>query len=432
MRVYLMILLMCGLSFGFDLIEMSAPKQTQPKVLIIGGIQGDEPGGFNAINLFLQHYQILEGAVLAIPNLNHFSIMRNHRGIYGDMNRKFSTLSPKDEEYQIVERVKNIIVRDDVDFVFHLHDGSGFYRKEYIDKEFNPNKWGNCSIIDQEVVDGIKYGDLLKVSNAVVANINQGLLKAEHRYHIHNTHTAKGDREMEKALTYFAVRHNKPAVANEASKNLPVKERVYYHLLAIEGMLQAIGVRYQRDFDLTPNAIDRLINDRKSWVKITPLIELPLFDLQKNLTFFPFPSGVKPDGLKLDSNQYITGLVSKEKNIVLKYGNRVMTTLTPLYLKFATEVSQFEFEIDGVKQQVKAGSIVKARKFFKVEEDSLRAQQRVNIIGYQGVRRNEAGERVGLNKLIKRYAIDKQGKKYRVEFYEGDVFLGMVVVDFGL
>ncbi len=91
----------------------------------------NEPGGFHAANLLATpHYKITQGSVWVVPNLNPHSILANHRGIYGDMNRKFAQLSPKDPEYETIQRIKSIILDSRVGVILHLHDGSGFYRED--------------------------------------------------------------------------------------------------------------------------------------------------------------------------------------------------------------------------------------------------------------------------------------------------------------
>lgn len=48
------------LEFSLHRIE---GEQKGPVVLVIGGIQGDEPGGFNAASLLVTHYRLHNGAV---------------------------------------------------------------------------------------------------------------------------------------------------------------------------------------------------------------------------------------------------------------------------------------------------------------------------------------------------------------------------------
>lgn len=412
----------------FDLIKMPSQQTSTPRVLLIGGIQGDEPGGFNALNLFLQHYKILKGEVWVIPNLNRHSILKNHRGIYGDMNRKFKTLSKNDPEYPAIERLKNIVLNDKIDFIFHLHDGSGFYRESYISKELNPNRWGNCSIIDQEKLKGAKYGDLLEYSQNVVKYVNASALKDLHLYRVRNTHTAKEDKEMEKSLTFFAVKNQKGALANEASKNLPLNERVYYHLLAVEGILKTLGVEFRRDFKLAPRKISELINDSEARVQITPLITLPLMGLKRNIAFFPLPSK-EVSKIPLSSNHYIMGLLPKDREIVIKYGNRIVTQLSPFVIDFEKTPQNVQIQIDGKLEEVKLGSIIKVKKSFKVLPSNLR----VNIIGFTPRGRagvSEANYEITLSNLIKKYSIDTKERQYRIEFYNGKKFAGMLIVDF--
>lgn len=411
----------------FDLVKMPTQSQDDPHVLIISGIQGDEPGGFNATNLFLQHYKIKSGKVWVIPNLNKHSILKNHRGIYGDMNRKFQILDSQDAEYELVQKIKQIILDPQIQVVYHLHDGGGFYRKQYIDRLRNPKKWGNCSIIDQERLEGSYYENLLRLSEEIIQNINAKILNDLHKYHTRNTETRLRDKEMEKSLTFFAIEQGKTALANEASKNLPLHERVYYHLLGIEGMLNAVGVKFERDFDLTPKKIYSLLYDTSSYVEIGDSIKLPLFGLRANLGFFPLPKNIKISQIKIRSNHYIVGFVQQKSQIVIKYGNRVVSRLDPFFVEFSNALSEVKLEIDGVVKKIKIGEIVKVKDYFMVQ-DSF---HRVNIIGFHGKNSNEAHEIVRLKNIVKKFSIDRAEKKYRVEFYDSqNRFLGMIIVDF--
>ena len=78
-------------------------------VLVVGGIQGDEPGGFSAATLLATRYDIQEGAVWVVPNLNFPSIIKRSRGLHGDMNRKFARLDESDPEFPTVRRIQELI-----------------------------------------------------------------------------------------------------------------------------------------------------------------------------------------------------------------------------------------------------------------------------------------------------------------------------------
>ncbi len=66
---------------------------------------------------------------------------------------------------------------------------------------------------------------------------------------------------MEKTLTYFAINKGKAAFGNEASKKLPLHERTYYHLLAIEKYMDIMGIEYKRSFNLKPLELKSVIDN---------------------------------------------------------------------------------------------------------------------------------------------------------------------------
>ena len=94
--------------FDFKLIKKV--KTIQTLFLLLGGIQGDEPGGFISASLLTTHYEITKGSVWIVPNLNFYSIIKRSRGPYGDMNRKFAHLSKTDPEYKTIQRIKSYML----------------------------------------------------------------------------------------------------------------------------------------------------------------------------------------------------------------------------------------------------------------------------------------------------------------------------------
>ncbi|MDE5603908.1 MAG: succinylglutamate desuccinylase/aspartoacylase family protein, partial [Helicobacter sp.] len=87
----------------FSLYTLNGEKEGHT-LLVIGGIHGDEPGGYFAPAILAQYYTIKKGNVLIVPNLNPDSIMAFKRGIYKDMNRKFAHISPEDPDFDNVSR----------------------------------------------------------------------------------------------------------------------------------------------------------------------------------------------------------------------------------------------------------------------------------------------------------------------------------------
>ncbi|WQX94419.1 DL-carboxypeptidase Csd4 [Helicobacter pylori] len=430
-------LLVWGLYSFLHAIEMieKAPtnvedREKAPHLLLLAGIQGDEPGGFNATNLFLMHYSVLKGLVEVVPVLNKPSMLRNHRGLYGDMNRKFATLDKNDPEYPTIQEIKSLIAKPNIDAVLHLHDGGGYYRPVYVDATLNPKRWGNCFIIDQDEVKGAKFPNLLAFANNTIESINAHLLHPIEEYHLKNTRTAQGDTEMQKALTFYAINQKKSAFANEASKELPLASRVFYHLQAIEGLLNQLNIPFKRDFELNPNSVHALINDKGLWAKISSLPKMPLFNLRPKLNHFPLPNNTKIPQIPIESNAYIVGLVKNKQEVFLKYGNKLMTRLSPFYIEFDPSLEEVKMQIDNKDQMVKIGSVVEVKESFYIHAmDNIRA----NVIGFSVSNENkpnEAGYTIRFKDFQKRFSLDKQERIYRIEFYKNDAFSGMILVKF--
>ena len=410
-------------TLNFNLIKKG--KEDNNTLLIVGGIQGDEPGGFISASLIATHYEITKGSVWVIPNLNFYSIIKRSRGPYGDMNRKFASLSTKDTEYATVQRIKNYIKDDKIKLVVNLHDGSGFYRPKYIDKQHSPYRWGQCSIIDQSKINISKYGNLEEISTEVVKHVNKSLLKKEDIYHIHNTRTVEGDKEMAKTLTYFAINQGKAAFGNEASKSLSTNKRVYYHLLAIEKYMDIMGIEFKRKFELTPSSIYDAINNDIYISLYDDKIKLPLSQIRNIVKYFP----VKKNGV-IDfkaSNPLLT--ILKQGNLyTIQYGNRRLSRLKADYQDYDNISQTVTLKIDGKLQDVQFGDIVDVKHQFLVKENK---NYRINVIGYTNKKsRKETDIQIKRSEIPKNFSIDTKGYIYRVEYYNNNKFAGMILIKF--
>jgi hypothetical protein len=421
-------LLFCTLLSANSIKEFTLHKkgsgENNNTLLVIGGIQGDEPGGFNAASLLVTHYKITQGNVWIVPNLNFLSILKRSRGLYGDMNRKFATLSKEDPEYPLVNKIQNIIRHHDVNLILNLHDGSGFYTKTYIDKRHNPYKWGQSCIIDQAQIKHEKYGQLHDMAQRAQAHINSHLLQKNHHFGVKNTHTAQGDIEMARSLTYYAMKQNKPAFGIEGSKDLPTFERVYYHLLALESFMTQMNIKFTRRFNLTRIGVWHAINHDID-ITLYNSLHLPLKNARKQLRYFPMPKDQEPE---LHSKTPIVALLKNQNFYRVAYGNRRVTNLIPQYFTFDHSLAEVTIEIDGQEKKVPIGSTIEVDRYFKVNQ---RNPYRVNLIGFsqKGIK-NEANIPVTKQAFNQKFSIDKSGTTFRIELYKEEKFSGMVLAHF--
>ncbi|HEB9328742.1 TPA: deacylase [Campylobacter coli] len=401
-----------ALDLEFSVGENGKSLDDNNTILIFGGIQGDEPGGFHAASLLLSDYNITKGKIIVAPNLAFDSIIKRSRGNNGDLNRKFANLSPKDPDYQTVKRIKELILLPEVSMVINLHDGWGFYKPTYIDAMQNPKRWGNSSVIDTNEINASKYPDLESIATQTVNSVNASLVDPKHAYHLKNTKTQElGDTEMLKALTYFVISNHKAAFANEASKNLPVNLRAYYHLLAIENYLKTAGIEFTRTFELTPQDVDKAINQELEVKLFDDKILLSLKNPRKTINYVPFPINKE---LNYNTSNELTALIAEKNSFYIQYGNRFQTRLYPEYLEFSNPFNKITLQVDGNETVVNFGTKLQVKENFLVPRIK---GARINIIGFDHGR-DESNILVSKKNMQKPYSLDMAGKIYRVEFYE--------------
>lgn len=404
--------------------ESQTPSHT---LLIIGGIHGDEPGAYFAPAFFEKYYKITKGSVWVIPNINGDSIIANQRGIYNDMNRKFSVIEKDDPDYFIIERVKKIILDKKVDLILNLHDGHGFYRETYENAIFNPKAWGQATIIDQDKINGLnKFGDLDNIATKVRNNLNNDKLFQEyHSFGVKNTQTKFKDEQQQLSLTYFAVTNNKPAFAIETSKNITdLTEKVIYQLKSMEEFMKIMDIEFQRDFDINNyEEVKKRLFDFGE-VKINENIAFDLSDSRKILRFVPLKK--ENNEFKFENSLGATKLVDNKYEVYI--GNINVTNLFPQIFDVKEYKDSIKIEVDGKVISTKLGEVIDVKNSFKIVKNDF---FRVNVIGFSktGV---DSEDDILLKKsdMVDSFSIDTNNKQYRVEFYKDNNFYGMITINF--
>lgn len=427
-RSFLLILLLfstvtSGPAATFDFYRQSG-ESPGPTLLVIGGVDGDEPGGFHAAATLLTRYQINRGHLWIVPNLSFRDILERQRG---RMNLQFSAAPPEARYAEDVAAIKGIMTRPQVDLILNLHDGSGFYHPKRVDKTRHPGRWGQSCVIDQAFVPGAAYSDLKSLVENAIAGVNRAIPSGAPAFRLKNVATASAAREMpaRKSLSFFAVNSGKAAVAVEASKTHPVHLRTYYHLLALESFMAQMQIDFSRDFPLTPDGVGQVIREDALISLAAGRIQLELNNMRPELKNFPLPEPRTPSFSAL--NPLIT-LQPEDDRLRIHYGNNRLAVLQPRRYPLDTSISEIGMTIDGRELNVPFGSIIPVSREFKVNSGS---RHRVNVVGFaEAGRTDDAHASIGRAQLDRTYSVDKGGQVYRVEVYRDKRFSGMVLVDF--
>jgi hypothetical protein len=222
-----------------------------PTMMILGGIQGDEPGGFLSADLYVD-MALKRGNLIIVPRANFKSIISFDRGTDGDMNRKFGdTLNVSDPDSGRIQIIKNLMSESDV--FLNLHDGSGFFRDNWESSMANPDRYGQCIIADAEVYTN-SSGDILRLGNVArkaVEIINRDITENNYKFSFANHDTlSPKTRHMEQrnSATFYALtKLGIPAYGIETSKQLPSLEmKIHQHNLAINAFMELYGIELEQ------------------------------------------------------------------------------------------------------------------------------------------------------------------------------------------
>jgi hypothetical protein len=218
-------------------------------IMIIGGIQGDEPGSYLTADLYADIH-LKKGNLIVVPRANFYSILLNRReGLTGDMNRKFGQNGniKKNLEEEVVVVLKHLISESDC--LLNLHEGSGYYSPTWINEKENPKRYGQSIIYDAQFYQPtdnktIRLGDLAK---KVATKANTQIDNPRHHFRPNNHDTLSTSTEHPEqrlSATYYALTEaHIPAFGVETSKMIQSLEtKITYHKLIINTFMEEFGI----------------------------------------------------------------------------------------------------------------------------------------------------------------------------------------------
>ena len=434
-------------------------KRPGKTLMLIGGIQGNEPGGFLSADLYAD-MRLEKGNLIVVPRANFYSIILNKRGAHGDMNRKFTHgENGTSQEDKIVTILKGLI--SESDYLLNLHDGSGYYHPTYINKWRNPKRFGQSVIADSEeysVPGTQKVVKLGEMARQVIEKVNNHISHDLYKFHFMNTRTADADsphREQRRSATYFALtKHHIPAFGVETSKFLPSMDlKVRFHNLVINAFMGLFDiVRESPGLMLDPPELKYLIvtiNGR------TPVVAMEgqKIEINSGDTFTVTHIEANYErGLSLDIlghgglNDFRRDFeIFKNTTIIVRKDNQRFAEI-PIRIAGKVKAQKAEspspakidyFVVETMGQRLLMGNrdtlqLVKGDKLKIL--DILPASPspsdiKVNFKGFVGDRKNNTGEDRGYTintgkDLMRRYSLHKKGKVYTVIATKGDSTLG--------
>ncbi|HLA51646.1 MAG TPA: M14/M99 family metallopeptidase [Thermodesulfobacteriota bacterium] len=217
-------------------------------LMIVGGIQGDEPGGYLSADLYAD-MALHKGNLIVVPRANFFSIIEHKRAINWDMNRRFAIANSKEYyEDNIVEILKGLMSQSD--FFLNLHEGSGFFRESYESGLKNPMRFGQSIIADADIYyskekgANISLGDIAK---KIADHVNKIIDNQQYHFRFNNHRTFEKNTshpEQKKSATFYALfTYGIPAFGIETSKEIKdIETKVRMQTMVINVFMDEFGI----------------------------------------------------------------------------------------------------------------------------------------------------------------------------------------------
>ena len=441
-------------------------------LLLIGGIQGDEPGGF----LSVDHYadiRLAKGNLIVVPRANFHSIVLGKRKINEDMNRKFADETKHNYETKIVAILKRLIQESDC--LLNLHDGSGFFSEKWVDKNRNPLRYGQSIIADAEIYQDRNNGEKLglgDMARSVIEQINRHIDNPNYYFHFNNHQThekSSKHKEQRKSATYYALYTcGIPAFGIETSKSLPLEIKVRHHKLAINAFLDRLGIVQETPgLNLETPKLDYLViavNDalpvvirNQQTLYLNPGDSILISHIEANyergltadLVDFGTISDVRKK-IRINRSTWIVvrkdyypcgkikiALKSRHLKILAVKGNDTPVGQPPVG---KPALQSFKTRINGIERTYRDYEhvqLIRGDLFEIVDVTALQGDASdwvVNFKGFVGDRKNNTGEDRGYvihtgKDLWTRYSLKKQGKTYQVIVTFNEDIVGKLFVD---
>ena len=397
-------------SFNFSLHKLG-PGNAGGTLLAIGGICGDESGSYYAASLLASRYTITSGSLWVVPDANFASILEHSKGLYGNMNRKFGSLADDDPDYDIISRLKSILLDRNVGLVLALRDG--------------PLPMGRAEAMPGTAVPNSAATQFSEAASRIADEINRSGNYGK-PYRIYGAPTLEQDKNANDTLAFFAARNGKPVFNASADKTLPLEQRVCEHLKAVEAFMNQSGIRFERHFPLTPEGVAKTLQSGLECAIFKGKVAFPLENIRPSLANIPFRKNSYPD---IRSSMPLISLIpEKQKQWRIAYADQTLTRLAPVFMAFDESLDSLEMLVDGTPRRVKMGETVSVAQSFAVTPPP---EYRVNAVGARKEKNgSEAGVLLFREDFSQQDSVDKNATLFRVEIFRDNAFSGMVLIRF--
>lgn len=206
-------------------------KKENPKMVLHGGIHGDEIAAYMACDTILKYINILEGTLIIIPKVNIIACNQNTRYINIDLNHAFPGDIRSDiYEFRLAHEFMWLVDSIKPDIIINLHEARNKYNPRFEDD--SESAYGQIIITNTKPYE--------KFLETVLNDINDKIPLLDYKFHIHYY----GFRSYS-SMDNFISKFNIPSYTVETYRGFSVKDRVKLQIIASLQFMQEVGLKFE-------------------------------------------------------------------------------------------------------------------------------------------------------------------------------------------
>ena len=206
-------------------------KTEHPKILVDGGMHGDEIASYMACDSIIRNINILEGTLIIIPRLNILACQQNRRYINMDLNHAFpGNIGSDTYEFRLAYELMYNVDSIKPDIIINLHEAYNKYDSEY--KNDSDKAFG------QIVITCIKPFEDLLVNT--VYDINMNIPHKDYKFNPHY-YSYRDYSSMDNFVSKFEIK----SYTVETYRGFKIEDRVKLQQIAVLQFMKAIGMKFE-------------------------------------------------------------------------------------------------------------------------------------------------------------------------------------------
>lgn len=206
-------------------------KTESPKMILHGGMHGDEIASYMACEEIIKNINLLEGTLFIIPRINILACRNNTRYINIDLNHAFpGDLKSDVYEFRLAYEFMWLVDSIKPDLIINLHEALNKYDSEY--KDDSSRAYG------QIVITCIKpFEDLLINS---IYGMNEKIPRSDYKFNAHY-YSYRDYSSMDNFISKFGIR----SYTIETYRGFAIEDRLKLQQIAVLQFMKEAGFKFE-------------------------------------------------------------------------------------------------------------------------------------------------------------------------------------------